>query len=282
MSEFRKLLKEWIPPAVLNAVRRARARGRRPDWEYCPEGWKTAAPEIEGWNVASVREAQQSTWAEFVRLANGTGPLGINHTDLVPTGETMSAHNTAMAFAYVLALAAGGKPSVSLLDWGGGIGHYAVLARSLLPGTWVEYYCKEVPVLCEGGRAVLPGDTFFSRDEECRARTYDLVMASGSLHYSVDWKSTLRLLAEVSAAYVYITRLPVVREAPSFVVVQRPHACGYETEYLGWFLNQSELLAGAGEAGLRLVREFLVDERPEVHNAPEQAQYRGFLFRHVG
>ena len=77
---------------------------------------------------------------------------------------------------------------------------------------------------------------------------------------------------------LYLTRQPCVQHAPSYVVVQRPYRHGYQTEYPGWFLNQPELLGYSAELGLRLVREFLVDERPFVPNAPEQADYRGFLF----
>ena len=62
-------------------------------------------------------------------------------------------------------------------------------------------------------------------------------------------------------------------------MIQRPYACGYETEYQGWFLNRHEFITCAEELGLHLLREFLIDERPFVPNAPAQAAYRGFLFR---
>ena len=36
-------------------------------------------------------------------------------------------HNTYVSFGYVAALAAAGRNEMSMLDWGGGIGEYAVL-----------------------------------------------------------------------------------------------------------------------------------------------------------
>jgi hypothetical protein len=51
------------------------------------------------------------------------------------------------------------------------------------------------------------------------------------------------------------------------------------TEYPGWFLNRKRVVEFVTQHGLVLEREFLVDERPYVPNAPEQAQYRGLLFR---
>lgn len=83
----------------------------------------------------------------------------------------------------------------------------------------------------------------------------------------------------VSQDYLYVTRLPIVSKAPSFVVVQRPWPFGYETEFLGWFLNRGELLECARDSGLELTREFLIQEMPVVKGAPEQGEYRGFLFR---
>jgi putative methyltransferase (TIGR04325 family) len=276
---LRQLAKDWLPPAVLRAMRRMRAPQGPPEWEYCPQGWRTAAPEIKGWNVASVADAQRRTWPAFAELATGTGPLGINHTDLEPGTDSYIAHNVVMAFGYALALAAAGKDRVSILDWGGGVGHYGVFAKSLLPEIRIDYHCKEVPVLCAAGREVLPEGTFYETWEECAARAYDLVLVSGSLHYSERWQDTLRDLAGVTGSYLLVTRLPMVMEAPSFVVVQRPYGCGYDTEYLGWCLNRAELLGAADAAGVRLVRELLVDERPPVHNAPEQPEYRGYLLR---
>ncbi|MGV3723299.1 MAG: hypothetical protein ACO1SX_20565 [Actinomycetota bacterium] len=276
---LRQFVKSWTPPAVLEMVRRARAPKGPPDWEYCPQGWQTTAPEIKGWNEPSIAHAQERTWLEFTRLASGAGPLGINHTDLNPNAANYGAHNTVMAFAYALALAADGKDAVSLLDWGGGLGHYGVLAQSLLPHKRVDYFCKEVPVLCDAGRKALPTGVFFSDWETCSARNYDLVLASGSMHYSVDWGAALADLASISSAYLLVTRLPIILESPSYVMVQRPYGCGYRTEYLGWCLNRGELLARAKAHGLELIRELLVDERPSIHAAPEQPEYRGFLFR---
>jgi hypothetical protein len=103
-------------------------------------------------------------------------------------------------------------------------------------------------------------------------------MASSSLQYSSNWQHVAVGLADAALSHLYITRLPVLTNASSFVVLQRPHRHGYETEYESWFLNRSELLDQVLATGMRLEREFLIDETPHVPRAPEQASYRGFLF----
>src|SRR6266545_7879793 len=48
-----------------------------------------------------------------------------------------------MAYGYVLALAAWKKDRVSLLDWGGGLGHYNLISQALLP--LVEINIADIP-----------------------------------------------------------------------------------------------------------------------------------------
>ena len=43
-------------------------------------------------------------------------------------------------------------------------------------------------------------------------------------------------------------------------------------------LNREEFLTCADAIGLKLVREFIVGHRPLIYRAPEQNEYRGFLF----
>ena len=211
-------------------------------------------------------------------MVEGTGPLGVAHESDLTTNTDINSHNTIMSFAYAVALAAHRLESLSMLDWGGGIGHYYLLARSLLPNVRIDYHCKDVPVLAEYGAQLFPEQHFYT-DESCLERTYDFVTASASLHYTEDWQTLLAALAEATRGYLYVTRLPTVLQAPSFVFIQRPYAYGYNTEFLGWCLNRASFLSEAEESGLTVVREFVIAERPSIANAPEQCQYRGFLFQ---
>jgi putative methyltransferase (TIGR04325 family) len=165
-----------------------------------------------------------------------------------------------------------------MLDWGGGPGHYAVLARALVPGIELEYWSKDVPTLASLGRELLP-DERFADDDSCLERRYDLVLASGSLQYAEDWQTMLARLAGATTGYLYVTRIPVALESESFVVLQRAYRYGYDTEYLGWVVNRAELLEVAREAGLELVREVLLPDYLAAEGAPEApVDHRGFLF----
>ena len=277
----RRLIRRILPPAVVDLLKAMRPLPPQPppEWEYLPDGWQDGGADAQGWNVESVANSQREKWSRFVSLASGNGPLGISHEAAVPGNHDYGAHATMMTFGYVAALAARRTDFLSILDWGGGTGHYAVLARALLPGVVLDYHCKDMPRLCAAGRELQPEATFHEDEASCFARRYDLVIASGSLHYSRDWRAAMQSLAAASNGWLYLTRLPLVRTVPSFVVRQRPYMHGYDTEYCGWFLNRSEMLDHAAAIGLSLSREFLVPESPPVGNAPERCQYGGFLFR---
>jgi hypothetical protein len=48
-----------------------------------------------------------------------------------------------------------------------------------------------------------------------------------------------------------------------------------------WFMNRNELVSHIEKQGMRLVREFAQSGIGRAHRAPEQGQFRGFLFQRV-
>ena len=298
-SDHRDRLAAMLYSARLTEVARRHvpARARRlardlrdaiaSDHEYIPEGWTrarhdpTILPGME--NGASQLAGHESRWPAFVRAVQGTGLLGINHELPVPGGELprtddLGTHNTVISYAYVLALAAARKDTLAMLDWGGAIGQYCVLSEALLPEVDIGYSCKDAAALCALGRTLLPRATFYD-DDACFERTYDLVVASGSLALSEDWSDVLDRLARAADEYLYIARLPIVVGHRSFVVLQRAYSRGLRIGSLQWALNRNEFLDAAQASGLELVREFLSAETTTVRGAPERIDSRHFLFR---
>ena len=278
---LKRVARAILPPVLSSAYSLIWVRIHRvgpAEWEYLPDGWPEESQSVRGWNSQSVLDAQLASWDDFVKAQRSTAPVGFSRG---PDGASLfndAQHNTVMSFAYALAMASSGRQSLSMLDWGGGVGPYCVYASSLFPDLDLDYHCRELPLLAEGGRRLLPEATFYADEESALARRYDFVMASSSIHYSRDWRATLKRLAAVTDGYMYVTRIPIVDHTGSYVVLQRQYRYGYLTEYPGWFINRDEFLEAAIESGLGLVKEFLVAERPMVPNVPETADYRGFLF----
>lgn len=249
-----------------------------PEWEYVAEGWSRPVP---GWDVESVRDLYEAKWPAFQRALSGNAPLAVNHeapAEAIERADDLDMHNLLVSFAYVLALAARGRDSISMLDWGGGPGHYYAIAKAALPEVEIEYHSRDLPTLCALGRRLVP-EAHFHENDSCLERRYDLVVASSSLQYSERWQETVGALAGAAGRFLYVTRVPLALRSPSFVVLQRAQRHGYGTEYLGWVLNRDELLGVAASAGLELRREFLLGARFSAAGAPEDpVGHGGFLF----
>jgi putative methyltransferase (TIGR04325 family) len=277
-----RLARGRLPAPLIDVMRRLASPLTSWESEYVGERWVDASDRnLTGWNVESVRDAYLAKWPSFVSAVEGSAPLGVHHE--VTAGnpvkdDDLAAHNRVIAFGYALALAASQRDRISILDWGGALGHYFLLSKALLPGVDIDYHCKEVPLLCASGRKLLPEVTFHE-NERCLDATYDLVVASGSLQYSQAWQGTLCRLAASAGRYLYVTRLPVVRRGSSFVTVERAYAYGYEAEYLGWVINRDELLNCASQTSAELVRELVISGPFSIRKARERAEFRGFLFR---
>lgn len=282
MSRLKQFAKTIAPPFLWNAFGRTWRALRKPqyEWEYVPEGWKAEGinPNNKGWDNDSIIQVYRKKWPEFLKSLEAPKPLGVNHESLEVNSGSIKDHNIMMTFGYVLAKAAVQKTKISFLDWGGGIGHYYMIAKKLMPELEINYTSKDIPLMCRHGKEFAPEATFDPTDA-CLEQKYDLVLSSASLYYSPDWQVTFKNLAKAAQGYLFVTRLPMVKKINSFVAVQRVYHYGYDTEYLGWCINEGELLAVAESAGLELVRKFITGERVTIHRAPEQCQMLGYLFR---
>ena len=264
---------KFVPRFVVNI-----AKYLYPEMVYAPQGWHPKNSMSKGWYERSVAEGQEKHWSTLVQNLQGPGPLGVAHFPWSLTREDRANHNTMMSYGYVLTLAARKKERISILDWGGGAGHYYLYSRVLLPEVGIEYHCYDVPQLCELGKKLTPEAQFHDSDAGLMGKQFDLVVSSSSLHYFENWREVTRKLADFTGEFLYIARLQTVIRAPSFVAVHKVYRAGY-TEYLSWCLNQRELLSCAEESGLELVREFVFGDTSYTRGAPDKVDSRGFLFQ---
>jgi len=201
-----------------------RSRGRRrhrggagrvrPEWEYVPRAGRGAS--AAGMPPLSRRRIAAAGPSSSPRCR---GPARSGRARVPAVGPVVRHdpgwHNAVLTFGYVLARAARGG-EVSVLDWGGGPGHYYVLARALLPEVELDYHSRDLPRLVALGREVLPEATFHD-DDSCLERTYDLVVASDSLQYAREVEAALARLASAAAPWLFVAQLPVAENAAAFV-----------------------------------------------------------------
>jgi putative methyltransferase (TIGR04325 family) len=280
---MKDIVKGLTPPLVWESLRKLATSIGQPkdaEWEYVAEGWEAEKnnDKIKGWNVESVLEGYRADWQNYLDTLDRilsfdlfVNPDGSNSIDL-------NFYKMITSYAYAFLTATRNKSSISMLDWGGAIGHYYLVSQKIVPDLKIDYHCKEVPVLAEYGKNLFPEAHFYT-DDNCLDRNYDFILISGAFHYLKDWTAYLERFARSASDYLLITRLPVVKKTPSFVIVQRAYRYGYDTEYLSWCFNREEFLDSARANGLKLVKEFMGEQITPIHNAPEQPEaFKGYLF----
>lgn len=270
-----RLGRALLPPIVPAVIRRLRGKANA-EWSYAPS-WPSLGD--RGWLEPAIAATQAGRLAGYRASVAAPRPLGASPEGDANGPPDYAVHNTYMSFAYAFARAALESQPVTLLDWGGGLGQYHLLARSLFPDVELSYVCHDLPQLVATGTPVANEAAFDADAARVLRSTYSLVVASSSLQYAENWQSVLSGLCAAAHPWLYVTRIPVVLGADDYVIVQRAHRHGYPTSYPGWVVNRRSLLDGVLNAGFDLVREVLIDERPLIPGAPEQPEYRGFLFR---
>lgn len=272
---IKEITKLFIPPIVIKFARYAlNLLDTRPWLEYAPAGWSTDLPcsGSTGWNSREAVETEKKKYKDFCANLERNGPLVFSHEHTDLKARCVSFHNTNLTYAYVLALSAHQK-TVSVLDWGGSLGHYYLIGKTMLPNVSIDFHCKEVSRTAELGRQLNP-DVHWYSDERCLSRDYDLVMLNGVLQYIQNWPETLRRIAPAVKQYLFLGLLPLV-ERVGFVALQRH----YGTVMLHEQFNRQVLLEMIEGTGLRLIREFVTGYRPPIKNAPEQCELCSWLFK---
>ena len=257
------ILRALTPPLLLRAARALRCRlGLLPPpqvvYRAAIGDWDAEAAAAEGWEAASVLDSYKAAWPDYLR--------GLSEPpDLVRT-----------VYEAALLRAAGPLNSLSVLDYGGGIGWYYALSRFLLPGFPLDYAVKDTSLLIAHGNTLFPQVCFTASDAQCFSRRYDFVLASGSLQYVREWRERALQLAEAASSWLLITRLPVSNQS-AFLYRQD----AYGTSYPAWAIQEGELIDLVQGAGFRLARCYRLGEPPEVQGAPELLLPSAFLFERV-
>ena len=234
------------------------------------------------------RDLHERVWTGWCRALSGPGPLGVDYfrslrgfEDLgegVVGREIRWAHNGIMVYAYALALASMNMEFLSILDWGGGVGQFCPLSRALLPEISFDYHVRDVAALATLGESLNPDVTFWDDDTAWRGLMFDLVICVSALQFVEKWESLVDDLASSSSRYLLLSRVPLVSQSPSFVVVQQTRIGELPLRFSGWYFNREELISRVAARGLKLRREFLVDDETRAARVPEQADYRALLF----
>lgn len=240
-----------------------------------------------GWEHESVGLSMRRKWGKFENLTNTAQPFAMVHDapDAFLHVPRVEAHNQYMTFAYVLARALLLHPEkLTVLDWGGGAGHYARIARKLYPDSYINYTVLDHRNVCDNAYELWLGVTLdqsahfiYAKGDGISFKT-NLVIANGTVHYNPNWRECVAEVMSSACDLVYIGSARVLHREPSYVCVEDATAHGYMAPLYSWCVNEREFLSRAEIEELKLIREFYMEPALDIEGAPERPVTKGYLF----
>jgi putative methyltransferase (TIGR04325 family) len=267
---LKELLKALVPARAWDALRKTwiLASPERDSFRVAPDGWST---------TISAAEWDDARWLEY--LGRDAAELQ-DLIECVRRGERICAPNAEGqgfydAFATSLRLALGTQSSIGVLDYGGNLGDYYWLARSLHPAVAFDFHVKELPAVVSHGRSLSNEITWHTTDDVLRS-SFDMVMSVSVLEYLRDWRSVVSRMAQAARSHLFLSVIPNVPD-DGYVAVQRER--GREMHYE--VIDRTDLLAIVRANGFDLEREFNLAQHPPIYGARQQPTLDGWLFRRV-
>lgn len=252
------------------------------EWRFRPEGWPKGDSAPSTWDTPSSVRPYLNGWDNYLQLLQKPEPFGyLSPVAVQSNGKhapTLYGQNVILTFAYCICLASRMKSNLRILDYGGALGYYKLVAQRYVPEVSLDYTCFDVPSFCSTGVELLPSIKFESREEAAfGGQKFDMILSFGALQNIRDWQSKIELFANSLSGYLLLGRLPVSADK-SFVVEQSPGSHGFDRSYPQWIFSRVELLATCEKHGFRLVQEFLGGEKSEIPGAPQASEFMAYLF----
>ena len=210
---IKTIAKDWLPPAVVRALRSRRNRGRRFQGNYAT--WEAAAAQCTGYDaepiLAKVLEAT-------LKVKRGEAAY---ERDSVLFDEIEYAWPVTAALMWAAAQNAG---KLDVLDFGGSLGSSYFQNRALLANLpQVRWSVIEQAHYVQAGREHIQDDTlrFYSSIDGCLADNKpNVVLLSSVLQYLPVVDGVIKQINDSSATIIIIDRTPFNSEQCNKICVQ--------------------------------------------------------------
>jgi putative methyltransferase (TIGR04325 family) len=204
-------LRSLLPPIFQNALRRiiATVKGR-PTYEPIVYSSADACPAVSDGVWSSVE------WLTHVETDG--------RRELAYKGKDLNIHQLALVTAAVASLRNREGASISILDFGGGVGLYFNLVQTTLRtlGIQSRYAVVDTHSSCEVGRRVNRDELnlrFFDLYQSGLNQAHDFLgvvdvcNVSSTLHYCLNWRDTLEDIIKLFPKLICISRAPTPDKA---------------------------------------------------------------------
>jgi putative methyltransferase (TIGR04325 family) len=247
---WRQWARRLLPPILVDLVRPAAPAPSKITWSGVYPTRADVPAQRDSYEMELVDDMVGHTRAAYAGLP-GAVPLW---------------HET---FVVVAGLLASRRRSITVIDYGGGVGSaFVQLIASLPRDIEVRYTVVETPQVCDAGRRLFRDEPRIAFATELPAgATADLVYANGVLQYLDDYPSALRALAAIGAPQILFSRL-YAWKGPRFATAQ-VNLPG--RTFANWFFDVSEINEILAACGYREATDCVSEKRYKTDFPPTHA-----------
>lgn len=230
---LRSLLKNYVPPVVLNGI--STIGGRRNQWTGDYHTWEAAVAASSGYDTKVIFERVKDA-ARAVRDGEALWERD-------STCFYQEEYNWQL-LACLMSVAARSAGKLNVLDYGGALGSTYMQHRKILGTlTDISWSVVEQPHVVSCGKAefTLGALNFFSDIDQCfSARAINVILFSSVLQYLERPYELLETINKISSAAIIIDRTPIAKSGEKITIQHVPRSI-YSASYPCRFLDKQRL-----------------------------------------
>lgn len=240
MISVKSVAKDWLPPAVVRAIRRFRGEGIRFEGEFA--SWEDASSRCSGYDAENIlAKVLDAT----LKVKSGEAAF---ERDSVLFDEIEYSWPVTAGLMWAAACCGG---RVDVLDFGGALGSsYFQNKRFLNELNNVRWNVVEQPHYVQAGKLHIQDERlrFYNSIEQCLKYSQpNIVLLSGVLQYLSNPYAVLAEILRCDASIVIVDRTPFADHPKDILVIQQVPLKIYSANYPMWIFSWNEFVKQMGQ-----------------------------------
>lgn len=272
MSFIKPLVKDWLPPAILRAVRYWRGQGIRFEGNY--KTWEEAAALCTGYDAESILD---KVLEATLKVKRGEA---VFERDSVLFDEIQYSWPVTAALMWA---AARNNGNLRVLDFGGALGTSYFQNRKFLSKLKAVSWCiVEQAHFVEKGKELVEDDIlkfYSSIEESVIAETRNVILLSSVVQYLSNPESLLNQINSIEADVLILDRTPFTVGPRNTVCIQHVPSDIYTASYPMWLFSRNNLLGRL--SNWKVLESFGCPEGCVISDAGVEIEFSGYIFERI-
>tara|TARA_B110000211_G_scaffold164064_1_gene185233 strand:- start:2702 stop:3496 length:795 start_codon:yes stop_codon:yes gene_type:complete len=264
---MRRLLKKWLPTALLNLYRSL--YGISFSGQY--SSWEEASKRTKGYGSADI----------FEKVAQST--LKVKNGEFACERDSVLFHELQYSWptlACLMLVAACKQGKLSVLDFGGSLGSSYFVNRKFLNLINTEWSVVEQPHFVDFGKKEITDNVlkFYTDINECYLeRKPNVLFISSTIQYLEDPYVWLEIFINLEIDFILLDRVTFSKTQKEFLQIQTVPPSIYKASYPVHILSEEKVSNLIIKSGFELVERFAPDIEFETNNF----YLKGLFFKRI-